>query len=76
MLGNKIRRLAALERRLAATHKQITDAQLEAVWAQYSDDELEALRASVERREQPDYVLTAEDQAIERRWRKATQRLF
>jgi hypothetical protein len=73
MLESNSKRLAELERRLAASHKHITDAQAEAVWAQYSDDELEALKASVERREQPGYVLMAEDQAIERRWYEVVQ---
>jgi tRNA pseudouridine-54 N-methylase len=73
MQGNKLKRLAELERSLAATHEQAIEKHQEALWAQFSDDELEQVIASVARREQPGYVLTAEDKAIERRWYEAVQ---
>ncbi len=68
MLASRSKRLAELERSLAATHEQAIEKHQEALWAQFSDDELEQVIASVTRREQPGYVLTAEDRAIERRW--------
>ncbi len=73
MQGNKLKRLAELERSLAATHEQAIEKHQGALWAQFSDDELEQVIASVARREQPGYVLTAEDRAIERRWYEAVQ---
>jgi hypothetical protein len=60
-MTSKSKRLAELKHRLAATHKQVTDAQAA------------ALRESVARREQPGYVLTAEGQAIEWRWYEVVQ---
>jgi hypothetical protein len=71
MLVSKTKRLAELERELAASHEQATDKRREAILAQLSEAEREALFASVERREQPGYMLTTEDKAIERRWLEA-----
>lgn len=73
MLGSKIRRLAELERQLAARHEQAIDQYYGVLWRQFPDSELERITASLERREQPGYVLTAEDEAIEQRWYEAVQ---
>lgn len=73
MLMSKSKRVAELERRLAAIHAQEAERKREAIWAQFSDDEQKLALASMERREQPGYVLTAEDEAIERRWAEAVQ---
>lgn len=73
MLGSKIKRLAELEQQVAASFRQATDKRLQAIWAQYSDAEHGALLASLERRAQPGYTLTAEDEAVERRWYEAVQ---
>ncbi len=73
MPKNHAKRLAELERRLAATYKQVTEGQREAIWAQFSDEELRLANASLERRERPGYELTAEDEAIERRWHELVQ---
>lgn len=68
MLTNKAKRLAELERQIGARHKQATNLRLEAIRAQLSRDDLAAVDASLERREQPGYQLTPEDRAIEQRW--------
>ena len=73
MQMSKTKRLAELERLLAASHEQETDKRREAIWAQFSEAEFEALSASLDRREQPGYVLTAEDAALEQRWLEAVQ---
>lgn len=74
MLGNKSRRLAELERQIAARHEQAENKQLEAICAQFTEAGLEAMRASVQRCEQAGYVRTAEDEALERRWDEAVER--
>ncbi len=73
MLASRSKRLAELERRLSVTYAQATGKYEEALWAQFSDAELEAIVASAKRREHPGYVRTAEDQAIERRWNEAVE---
>lgn len=73
MQGSKLKRLAELERQLAASHEQATEQRVEAIWAQFSDAEREAVIASLERQVQPGYVYTVEDEAIERRWHEAVQ---
>lgn len=73
MPKNTDKRLAELERRLAATHERATESQREEIWAQFSDEERDAALASLERRQQPGYRLTAEDKTIERRWYEVVQ---
>ena len=71
MLGSKIKRLGELESRIAASHKQTAEKHLEAIWEQLSDAEHKAMWASLERREQPGYMLNEEDHALEQRWHEA-----
>ena len=71
MLGSRIKRLAELERQIAATHKQATEQRLDAIWAQFSETEHDAVVSSLERQVQPGYEFTAEDKAIEQRWYEA-----
>ena len=73
MQASRAKRLAELERSLAATHEQVTERYQKAVRARFSRAELEQIIASVDRRELPGYVLTAEDKAIEQRWHEAVQ---
>ncbi len=71
MLTSKIKRLGELEQRIAARHRQAAEQRRRAIWAHFSRDERERVIASAERREQPGYVLTAEDEAIDQRWLEA-----
>ena len=71
MLGSKSKRLAELERQIAASYEQATSKRLEAIWEQFSEDERDAVIASLERQVQPGYEFTAEDKAIEQRWYEA-----
>ena len=73
MQASRAKRLAELERSLAATHEQAREVYLDAIVAQHSSAEFEALKASLARQLEPGYVFTAEDKAIEQRWHEAVQ---
>lgn len=71
MLTNKVKRLAELERQIAASHKQSKNKLTDTIWEQLSDAEHDAMFAAIKRREQPGYKDTAEDKAILQRWAEA-----
>lgn len=73
MQGSRIKRLAELEQKFSAAHEREAERLHEEIWEQLSAEEQTAVLASVERRRQPGYVLTAEDNAIEQRWNEAVQ---
>lgn len=73
MLKTQSKRLAGLERRLADRVERQRERWYEAIWAQFSDAEGDAIIACLERAMQPGYQFTAEDAALERRWDEAVQ---
>lgn len=73
MQGSRIKRLAELEQKLSVAHEREAERLHEEIWEQLSAEEQTAVIASVERRQQPGYVLTAEDNAIEQRWNEVVQ---
>lgn len=73
MLKTQGKRLAGLEQRLEERIERQVDWWHDAIWAQFSPAEADAVQAALDRVGRPGYAPTAEDTAIEQRWNEAVQ---